>query len=340
MRTIQRALGRLSIFVWAIALGAPGTAAAEERIGVIAGFSGPGAEYGMAYRRGVELAKLPVGNSFFYEDDQFTPAKTIAAFNKLIQFDKISKVIIGDTVTAQAIVPIAKRRGIPIFVWASEAKEFESEPLVTRLWDTDANDFDATTALLRERGFKRVALFTSAHTYANNWGAALAKAVPGSTHQMYSLSPQSFQADILKAITTKQPAKFDALGICLNPGENGVFARQLRQLKSEMPLFACCFVEATADIEAAAGAFSGVSFTAPKVSPEFIEQYVKRFGATDHLISAAIFHDAALLASRSNGAVFALEGLTKITPPEGGAHLRLNYGTYEFSGRELRRGQR
>lgn len=304
---------------------------ADEKIGVIAGFSGVGAEYGMSYRRGLELAALPPGFSFIYQDDQFTPAKTISAFNKLLEQDKISKLIVGDTVTAQAVVPIARRRKIPIYVWASEAGEISSEPLVTRLWDTNERDFGVAVQGLQGRGFKRVAVFTSAHTYANDWGSTIAKALPGSTHVSFSLTPPSYQTDILKA----RAAKYDAVGICLNPGDNGVFARQFKQLKTGVPLFACNFVEATTDIDAAAGAFDGVFFSGPKVTSEFTNLYRSKYGSTDHLFSAAVFHDAALLATGAPNPTFALEGLTLLSPPGQAAHLQLTFTSYVFAGREF-----
>lgn len=303
----------------------------HEKIGVIAGFSGPGAEYGAAYRRGIELAPIPPGFSFVYEDDQFTPAKTVSAFNKLIEHDKISKLVVGDTVTAQAVVPIARRRNIPIYLWASQAKEIDSEPLVTRLWDTNERDFGSFIQILKKRGLKRVAVFTSAHTYANDWGAAIKDALPGSIHRSFSLVPPSFQAEILKA----RAAKYDAIGFCLNPGDNGIFAKQFKQLKIEIPLFACNFVEATVDIDAAAGALDGVFFSGPKVASEFITQYKKKFGSTDHLFSAAVFHDAALLITNAQNPVFALEGLKKISPAGKASFLELSFTSYVFIGREF-----
>jgi ABC-type branched-subunit amino acid transport system substrate-binding protein len=308
---------------------APVESSAQEKIGVIAGFSGAGAEYGMAYRRGIELAPIPPGFSFVYEDDQFIPAKTISAFNKLIEHDKISKLIVGDTVTAQAVVPIARRRNIPIYLWASEAGEIDSEPLVTRLWDTNERDFGAFIKNLQKRGLKRVALFTSAHTYANDWGAAIKKGLPGSTHVSFSLTPPSYQTEILKA----RVAKYDAIGLCLNPGDNGVFARQFKQLKTDIPLFACNFVEATVDIDAAAGGLDGVFFSGPKVTSKFITQYKEKFGSTEHLFSAAVFHDAALLLTNTQNPVFALEGLKKISPAGKASFVELSFTSYVFAGR-------
>jgi hypothetical protein len=125
-------------------------AKAETKIGVLAGFSGVSAGYGTAYRTGIELAPRKDGYSFIFEDDQFLPAKTISAFNKLVTIDKISSAFIGDTVTAQAVAPIARRNKIPLYVWASSSFEANEGSLTTRLWTTDEEDFDYATEASRE----------------------------------------------------------------------------------------------------------------------------------------------------------------------------------------------
>jgi ABC-type branched-subunit amino acid transport system substrate-binding protein len=307
-------------------------AKAETKIGVLAGFSGVSAGYGTAYRTGIELAPRKDGYSFIFEDDQFLPAKTISAFNKLVTIDKISSAFIGDTVTAQAVAPIARRNKIPLYVWASSSFEANEGSLTTRLWTTDEEDFDYATKDIKKRGIARVALFTSTHTYADSWGRYIAAQLRGSVQQRFDLDQSNFQAAILR--TSQQ--KFDAIGVCLNSGQIGLFARQLRQLKSTIPLFACHFVESDADIDAASGALDGVFFTAPKVSTEFREQYIKARGNTNHLFSAAVFHTAALLATDQIKHQSAFIGMRRITTPKGSSYLSFPFTRYRFHGSEIR----
>ena len=98
-----------------------------------------------------------------------------------------------------------------------------------------------------------------------------------------------------------------------------------------MPVFACDFVEASADIQAADGSFDGVWFTAPKVSEKFIARYREKFGTTDHLVSAALFHDAALLAAKASNPEFAIEGV-KVVEDGGDRHLEFPFATFVFKG--------
>jgi ABC-type branched-subunit amino acid transport system substrate-binding protein len=299
---------------------------------VLAGFSGLGAEYGVAYRKGIELAPQKEGYSFIFEDDQFQAAKTVSAFNKLITIDNISAAFIGDTVTAQAVAPIAKTRKIPLYVWASSAGEFKGNPVVTRLWTNDEEDLGYTVQDLKSRKISRIALFTWTHTYADNWGKYIAERFPGSVQHRFDLEQASFQAEILRALK----GEFDAIGVCLNSGQIGLFARQLRQLKNKKTFFTCNFVEATADIQAAAGALDGVFFTAPKVSADFRDRYLKSNGNTDHIFSAGIAHTASLLATNQLNAEFAFPGTRRITSPEGDSYLSFPFTRYRFYGSEIR----
>jgi ABC-type branched-subunit amino acid transport system substrate-binding protein len=308
---------------------------AESKIGVLAGFSGVSAQYGHAYRTGIELAPRKDGYSFIFEDDQFLPAKTLAAFTKLVTLDKISSAFIGDTVTAQAVAPVAKRHKIPLYVWASSSFEAHGNPLVTRLWSTDKEDFDFAVRDLKKRNVSRIALFTATHTYADSWGKYIAANFPGSVQQSFDLDQPLFQAEILRATR----GEFDAIGLCLNSGQIGLFARQLRQLKKTTTLFACHFVESSADSDAALGALDGVFFTAPQVSAEFRERYVRLRGTTDHIFSAAVFHTAALLATEQPREPFALVGTRRIALPDGSSYISFPFTRYRFHGSEIREEQ-
>ena len=305
------------------------TAAAQQKIGVLASYTGDWGAYGVAYRRGIELAEVGSKATFIYEDDGFLPAKSVSAFRKLLEVNKISGVLVGDTVTAQAIAPIALKQKIPLLAWASGTK-FPNNPYALRLWTSSAKDFSFMSGEIKRRGYKKLTLLTSTHTYTTGWARALKEDFPGSVWEDFSTNPDSFQSSILKA----KSGGFDAIGVCLGAGLNGRVAQQLRSLRIDIPLFGCNFIEASADIEAAAGAFDGVWFTAPKLSPEFIRSYTDRFGKSDHVVSAAVFHDAALLVTGTTDKPFAIAGLREVNG-KGDRHLDFEYQVLRFRGSQI-----
>lgn len=328
---------KISVQVWAVVFGilalVSGTevaSAQHPKIGVLASYTGEWGAYGQAYRHGIEMAEVGDKAVFIYEDDGFLPAKSVTAFRKLVDIDKISAVLIGDTVTAQAVAPIALKRNMPLFAWASADRVFENNPQALRLWGTNAQDISFISEEVKRRGYKRLALFTSAHTYTTMWGKGLVERFPGSRWEDYSIAPESFQANLLKV----KNGGFDAIGVCLSSGLNGRLAKQMRELHIALPLFGCNFIEAAVDIKAAAGAFDGVWFTAPKLSAEFVKRYKERFGYTDHVVSAALFHDAALLATKVSGRPFAITGLREVNDA-GDRHLGFDFQVLHFKGSEI-----
>lgn len=303
---------------------------AQPKVGVLASYSGEWGAYGQAYRHGIEMADVGARASFIYEDDGFLPAKSVSAFRKLVDIDKISAVLVGDTVTAQAVSPIALKRKIPILAWASADRVFENNPYALRLWSTNARDLSFISDEVKRRGYKRLALFTSTHTYTAMWGKGLVERFPGSVWEDFSTPPESFQANILKA----KNSGFDAIGVCLSSGLNGRFAKQMRELHITLPLFGCNFLEAAVDTQAAAGAFDGVWFTAPKITSDFVRRYTERFGYTDHIVSAALFHDAALLVSHVVDKPFAISGLREVKDA-GDRHLEFDFRVLTFEGNKI-----
>ena len=303
---------------------------AQPKIGVLASYTGEWGAYGQAYRHGIEMADVGAKATFIYEDDGFLPAKSVSAFRKLVEFDKISAVLVGDTVTAQAISPIALQRKIPLIAWASGDRVFQKNPYGLRLWTSNAKDLAFITSEVARRGYKKLALFTSTHTYTTMWAQGLMERFPESEWQDFSSMPESFQTNLVKA----KNGGFDAIGVCLSSGLNGRLAKQMLELRINLPLFGCNFLEAAVDVQAAAGAFDGVWFTGPRLSKDFIRRYRERFGVTDHVVSAALFHDAALLATSSTDKPFAVEAVKEVND-NGDRHLDFEYRVFTFRGSEI-----
>jgi ABC-type branched-subunit amino acid transport system substrate-binding protein len=306
------------------------SAAGQQKVGVLASYSGDWGAYGVAYRHGIEMADVGAKATFMYEDDGFLPAKSVSAFRKLLEVDKISAVLVGDTVTAQAIGTIAMKRKIPLLAWASGDRVFANNPYGLRLWTSNEKDFSFMADQLKKRGYKKLALFTSTHTYTAAWAEYLKERFPGTEWEDFSTNPDSFQTSLVQA----KAGGFDAVGVCLGAGLNGRLAKQMRALRIDLPLFGCNFIESSADIQAADGAFDGVWFTAPQISEDFVRAYTTRFGTSDHLVSAALFHDAALLVTHTTEKPFAIPGLREVRDG-GDRHLEFEYQVLRFKGTRI-----
>ncbi len=259
------------------------------KVGVIAGFSGPWSTYGNAYRQGLQMADAKKQIEFIYEDDQFAPAKTIASFHKLIEKDKVQVMIVGDTVTGTAIAPLALKFKIPTIIWASKEPIFLNNPYVIRLGTTPEEEFLATAKILNEKATGSLQVVVHPHNYSSLWGKELYARYDSPSKSLAELpaSQQDFKSLILRA--KSQAVKNFA--ICLNPGDNGIFIKQLKQLDYQPEVFACNFIEATADLDATKNYQKTIYFFSSALSADFINNYTATHPDQYHIISVAIMYD-------------------------------------------------
>jgi ABC-type branched-subunit amino acid transport system substrate-binding protein len=259
------------------------------KVGVIAGFTGDYAAYGSAFKNGIELANVDPNIKFIFEDDQFIPSKTLSAFHKLTSVEKVNIILVGDSTSGQAIAPIAKKLKIPLLVWATSQNIFKGNKYVIRLWSDPDKDFNSIKNLIHKKGWQKIAIFTASHFYSEQWGLEISRSFNRVSWERFATDPESFQTQLLKA----KNYEIDALGVCLDPGTNGRLIKQARELKLTVPIFGCNFLESRADALTAKSNINGVLFTSPNISGSFFNAYKKKFATTDHILSAAIFHDAA-----------------------------------------------
>lgn len=266
------------------------------RVGFINGLSGPWAAYSEAYRRGIELANVAERVTFVYEDDQFAPAKTVTAFNKLMLNDSIDVLLVGDDTTAQAIAPLVAKKRIPLLAWAGSAEIFRNNPFVFRLWDNVETEVDVVKDVIKNHSFKKLQTIVSVHPYASKWGHSICSGIGTlcNSIQEFAVDPQDLALEILRA----KNSAIDSFLLCLNPGLNGLFARKMRELHLNFPIIGCNMLESLVDFNAAGAAFDGVEFVSPRVSDDFRKKYLALSGNSSHLVSAAVHYDAALLLAR------------------------------------------
>ncbi|MBX7142847.1 MAG: ABC transporter substrate-binding protein [Oligoflexia bacterium] len=287
------------LFMLALMLGSLAWSEAPQtprlKVGVINGYSGDWAAYGTAYQLGLRLAKVEEQVEFIFEDDQFLPAKTITAFNKLVSQDHVDVVMVGDDGTAQAIAPLAQRSHIPLLAWAGISKNLRN-PDVFRLWGVPAAEIGPMLSLVKKMGARKLRALVAVHPYASFFGQSICKELGDRCVGIdeFTVDPTDIKINLLQA----KSAGVDGFVLCLNPGTNGLLARQMREIGLNFMMFGCNFFENSIDWDAARGALDGATFIAPEVQKEFREMYVKATGSGAHLISAAVHYDAAKLLAR------------------------------------------
>jgi ABC-type branched-subunit amino acid transport system substrate-binding protein len=287
------------------------------KVGVIAGFTGDWSAYGVAYRQGIELAAVDKDVNFIYEDDGFDSKKTVAAFRKLADIDKVDAVIVGDTTTALSVAPLAENAKVFVLVWGGDLPELKNK-YVLRIAPDFAVEMDFISKVIN-KDLKTLTL-VSAHGYAGQWGTELKKLSKNFDLEQFATDPSDYKPILLKS----KLKHYDQIAICLNPGQNGLLISQARQLGLTQKYFGCNMLESNADLSSARGAMEGVVFESTEVTDEFTKSFHALAKTNDHLVAAALHYDAAKLlarASKEKGAT--IRDRILAVPPFAGAHTKV-----------------
>ena len=136
------------------------------KIGVILPLSGDAAFIGEAAKNSAILAKESFGKTkntyeLIFEDDQADSKKTVSAFRKLVDVDKIRAVGTGFAGPGNAVAPLADKEQIIHFSIASDLSIAKDKPFVFNHWIKPENEAGVYIKEAKKQGLKKIAMITS-----------------------------------------------------------------------------------------------------------------------------------------------------------------------------------
>lgn len=271
------------------------------KIGVIGPLSGAAAAFGVAIKNGIELARSHIPAlgrfDFLYEDDQSNPSRTVAAFHKLVQMDKVEVVICGGSTLCNAVAPLAESQKIPLLAYASDERVSAGRKFAIRTYATGFSEGATIAHEALRRDYQRIAVFSSVGDYPYSVRRGLVESFPKSkiVLDLELSAVEDFKPLLMRA----KAMASDSFFICLNPGQSGLFARQLRQLQMQGGIFGCEYLNNLDELRAAQGSLSGAWFVTVQVSPDFGAEYRAVYGNDSALSTAAIHYDLMGILSRA-----------------------------------------
>ncbi|MGE5572745.1 MAG: ABC transporter substrate-binding protein [Bacteroidota bacterium] len=304
------------------ALAAPGYSAEPKdlKIGIICTLSGPGVSWGLAVKRGAELAidevnqagGLKVGNDVYKittiaYDDQFSGKGGVAAANRLVFEDKV-KFIIGTNSAASVIAAqeVTEPNHVIVMTDGYGAKVLSpNKPYTFRVTPTTTEFAIPMTAWVAKNhpNAKTVAVVSPndeagwdiQQIVIKGYEAAGVKVIH---HDFYERGTKDFFPLLTRALGTR-PDILDIDGS--NPGEAGVLIRQARQLgfKGLIVKTGGPGVEEIVRV-AGTGAAEGFVFYSP-VSLEdpaykkFLDTYEAKYGTREADPLTPLFYDGTKL---------------------------------------------
>jgi branched-chain amino acid transport system substrate-binding protein len=289
---------------WAITNKSAAPTEGVVKVGVIAPLTGPLAEYGEAFRNGIVLAQEQSPNKnvqYIFEDSAYDSGKTVTAFYKLRDTDKVDVLINWGDPTSLALATVVKDSGIPFIAATTLSDVAKASPDTVRTLDT-ADDFAKVMwSYFRTHGQKNIGIVKLEHPYINNLVAALTKEKKADekvevidTYQ--SFGDKDFRTSIVKIKTAA--GKYDTVGVFLGTGQIGQYYNQAAQLGLKKPSFGTDFFESQSDIDTAGKNIDGAVYANYDVTANFKSQYQTKFGNVSQIGYAGNGYDIASLLNK------------------------------------------
>ena len=276
------------------------------KIGCILDLTGAVATYGNWSLNGLELAKDDINNSggvngrkiqLVVEDGKSSPQDAVAAFNKLVNVDKVKVVIITTgSSSVLSVAPIANEKKVILFTPAASAPEI-----------TQAGDYVFRNRLsglqevreMADIAYKKLGLKRGAVLYVNNdFGQSYLKVFDqifrGNGGQIllaenYDQGGSDFRTQLAKI---KQSREIDFVYLVGYAVECGQILKQARELGLKTKWLSTIGIESDKVISVAKDAANGVIYTAPRyvlddanVAP-FEDKYFSKFNEHSNLYAA------------------------------------------------------
>lgn len=294
----MRKLSRKLAFTAALSLSFIAALGAQKADPILVGVSGPltggNAQYGLAWKKGFDLALDEINASggikgrqlqYLFTDTQNDPKQTVATAQKYIA-DKRIVLATGDfsSTSSKAASAIYQRAGLVQFGFNNSAPDFTNGG--DFIWSnspSQTNEAPAHAAYVRDLGIKKVAVFS----LNTDWGkvtgdltvAALKKyGVEVSLREAYLPDEKDFNPIITKA----KSAGVDGIVLVSYVNDASLLVQQIRAQGISSPIVANGS-QATADFPklagaAAEGVYVAGDFTADDPRPEVV-QFVKKWQA-------------------------------------------------------------
>jgi branched-chain amino acid transport system substrate-binding protein len=274
---------------------------AQERIkiGIIAPFTGPLAEFGVALRNGIVLAQKTSPNAlskidFVYEDSQYNPQTATSIFRRFTADTQVKLVINFGCPTSQAIAPIADQTRTPTALFCSSLLLTKNKKYSFGLC-SPANEWASILlSHLDSQKLNSLCLVLSQNDYLMNEFKALelemkrdSKPHSLTVIEEYSPTDTDFRSSVLK-LGTKQ---CNALGVYLLPNQVRTFFQQSRHLKLKTQIFGTDVFESRDEIATSNGGMEQAVFVNLAVPEKFKEQYISEFKNDNQVTMACVVHD-------------------------------------------------
>ena len=170
-----------------------------------------------------------------FEDDQADSKKTVSAFRKLVDVDKIRAVGTGFAGPGNAIAPLSEKEKIIHFSIASDLNIAKDKKFVFNHWIKPENEAGVYIKEAKKQGLKKIAMIAT-----NQQGIiAIRDALLKEDPTIFILKDELFnpqEKDFRTAVIKAKNEGADSFLMMLLPGQLTSLVKQIKDLKINVPL--------------------------------------------------------------------------------------------------------
>lgn len=270
------------------------------KVGVILPLTGPIAEYGVASRNGIELAKkknpeLFSSIEFVYEDSQYDPKLALSAYRKLRSDSSVKIIYNWGSNPSAPLIPLAEQEGFPLFAADFSSAAFKGISNVIAFAPTSKQLGHILNQALKKRNYKKLAILSVENLYVNGIIDGLKESLDSDQSIVFHEAVLATDNDFRSYVAKLKFKGCDALGVMLYAGQIQNFYRNLQASKFSKPTFGSDFMESRAEIGASGALIEGALYPHLKISDDYYEMYKKEYTNDSQVTSSGTAFDFAMM---------------------------------------------
>lgn len=288
------------------------------KIGAILPLSGDAASMGKAAQNGIIMAMDSLSEvdknriEVKFEDDGLVASKTVSAFRKLVEVDKVNSVICWSSGTCKAVAPIAESSKIPLIAIASDQTISQGRKYIVNFWVTPKEETKVLIPEAHRRGYKKIAIISTLHDGAQSIRDEFIEQnnskIEILLNEEYPVEMKDFRSVATRIAALKE---LDAIMLVLLPGQLGTAAKQIRQLGSNAEFFGYELFEDRGEVEVSGGTLINGWFATGAINNElFTKKYEQRF-PNQTIITSNNGYDSILLLAAATATDYSSENVAE-----------------------------
>lgn len=293
----------ITILAFSFFLFASSLYAENLKVGIILPLTGPIAEYGVASRNGIELAKIVKPElfrdiEFVYEDSQYDPKLALSAYRKMRSDISIKVIYNWGSNPSAPLIPIAEKEKFPLFAADFSTQPFKNIHNVVAFAPTSIQLGVKLNEVLKKRNFKKLAILSVENLYINGILDGLYESMGEDQKIVIQEKVLATDSDFRSHIAKLKSRDFDALGVMLYAGQIQNLYKNLQAIHFSKPTFGSDFMESRNEIKMSGRLIEGAIYPHLKVTEEYYDLYKKNFNDDSQVTYSGTAYDFVMMLAK------------------------------------------